>query len=461
MSNYEKFQHHGSRTMERIQPNTAPKKPKSKKCRISVRSPRVSIGFMVFLGVAYLVWNLHQDVILFDEMESLKQKHPFQAESSCQSVLDGIPFASNTLRQALIYLNNDTSKLEQDIIIAMESARLEYVIHYGPILEQPYLNVNSKKGRYAFIIFEDIYTYLNMKKDFQPWFDKYLVQFNVGLILFHPPPDDIIEEISFQDMPGLPLKIVSGLSVKDYHLNSFSSMLHIMRPAGVFSGDIPSKKRWTLFDAYNETVFQPVSYAYISENTLDGNFNLTLAFSKIKKNIFNFVGSLLFGQVGSEWFSTPFVSVIQDPGELDGVRRIIFGADLEFWVHKILFLDAITYGSYCKMHVPLERYVQYDVEDVFMGLPGKRLLVEDVNALVRFQKVMRHIIPNFKFHLGFSGQYLFRGSVEENAGDKLLLDRREEFSWFPHMWSHEKVHSFENSSDLCKLMERNKQFAQV
>lgn len=73
---------------------------------------------------------------------------------------------------------------------------------------------------------------------------------------------------------------------------------------------------------------------------------------------------------------------------------------------------------------------------------------------------MRHIIPNFKFHLGFSGQYLFRGSVEENAGDKLLLDRREEFSWFPHMWSHEKVHSFENSSDLCKLMERNKQFAQ-
>ena len=57
-----------------------------------------------------------------------------------------------------------------------------------------------RQGRYAVIIFEDIYTYLNMNKDFRPWFDKYLVQFNVGLICFHPPPEEVIEDISFQQV---------------------------------------------------------------------------------------------------------------------------------------------------------------------------------------------------------------------------------------------------------------------
>ena len=57
--------------------------------------------------------------------------------------------------------------------------------------------------------------------------------------------------------------------------------------------------------------------------------------------------------------------------------------------------------------------------------------------------------------------FLFTGTNEENDGDKLLLEKRDEFSWFPHMWSHEKVHLFDNATDLCELMKRNQRFAQV
>lgn len=59
-----------------------------------------------------------------------------------------------------------------------------------------------------------------------------------------------------------------------------------------------------------------------------------------------------------------------------------------------------------------------------------------------------------------SGQCVVIGTEEEDAGDD-MLKHRQEFWWFPHMWSHMQPHLFHNRSVLADQMRLNKQFALV
>jgi heparan sulfate N-deacetylase/N-sulfotransferase NDST2 len=36
---------------------------------------------------------------------------------------------------------------------------------------------------------------------------------------------------------------------------------------------------------------------------------------------------------------------------------------------------------------------------------------------------MQHLIPRFKFNLGFSGKYFHHGTHEENLGEDLLMGK--------------------------------------
>ena len=48
----------------------------------------------------------------------------------------------------------------------------------------------------------------------------------------------------------------------------------------------------------------------------------------------------------------------------------------------MLFLDAATYLSRYKLNIPLERYVQVDIDDVFVGRTTTRMTENDVNVSV-------------------------------------------------------------------------------
>lgn len=110
-------------------------------------------------------------------------------------------------------------------------------------------------------------------------------------------------------------------------------------------------------------------------------------------------------------------------------------------------------------------------------------------ALLHTQNKLRSLVPNFTFNLGFSGKFFHTGTIwcsvqcsashknqsqtysrfsvcssgtdEEDEGDDTLLRHRQEFWWFPHMWSHMQPHLFHNVSVLAEQMRLNKQFAQV
>lgn len=75
----------------------------------------------------------------------------------------------------------------------------------------------------------------------------------------------------------------------------------------------------------------------------------------------------------------------QDCGELDGIQRVLFGSGLDFWLHRLLLLDAMSFLSHGKLSTSLQRYIQVDIDDIFVGQQGTRLRPVDVDALVSLE----------------------------------------------------------------------------
>lgn len=122
-------------------------------------------------------------------------------------------------------------------------------------------------------------------------------------------------------------------------------------------------------------------------------------------------------------------TVIQDHGRLDNIQRILFGSGLQFWLHRLLFLDALSYLSHGQLSLSLDRWILVDIDDIFVGEKGTRLHEEDVQALLASQAALQRLVPGFRFNLGFSAKYYHHGTSQENLGDDAILQNRHHFSW--------------------------------
>ena len=71
----------------------------------------------------------------------------------------------------------------------------------------------------------------------------------------------------------------------------------------------------------------------------------------------------------------------QDCGNFDGIQRVLFGSGLEFWLHRLLLLDAMSFLSHGKLSTSLQRYIQVDIDDIFVGQQGTRLKTADVEVM--------------------------------------------------------------------------------
>lgn len=71
-------------------------------------------------------------------------------------------------------------------------------------------------------------------------------------------------------------------------------------------------------------------------------------------------------------------TVVLDSGKKDGVKRVFFSGGFPFFLHTLLFLDAMDYLSPMTLTFSLDRYLQIDVDDVFIGSTGLRLHRDDV-----------------------------------------------------------------------------------
>lgn len=251
-------------------------------------------------------------------------------------------------RRVLVLVESQYTKLAKQIAGVLESARFEYKVeNMGRNL--PMLTHNDK-GRFGVIIFESLEAYINMDHWNRQLIDKYCRDYSVGMIIFvHSVNEYAVEK---EKVPGFPLVLRYNMALKDYRLNVFTDLWRMTRPGEIIGGDL-SEDNWTVFE-YNHSAYEPLAYANASPPPyVDPNFVLD---------------------------NKTLVPVLQDRGTFDGIPRIFFGNDLQFWLHKLVLLDALSYLSHGKLSLSLDRYIQIDVDDIFVGITGTRMVVSDVEV---------------------------------------------------------------------------------
>ncbi|KAB5555652.1 hypothetical protein PHYPO_G00036570 [Pangasianodon hypophthalmus] len=328
----------------------------------------------------------------------------------------------------LLFIESIYSQLGQEIVAILESSRFRYHTEIAPGKgDMPALAWRGK-GRYALIIYENLLKYVNLDSWNRQLLDKYCQDYGVGIIGFYRANEN---SPSSAQLRGFPLFLRSNLPLWDYRINPAAPLLYITRPSELEPGPLPADN-WTTFLS-NHSTYEPVLLASPRPAELSTHSILQRVL---------------------------LATVIQDLGLHDGIQRVLFGASLSFWLHKLLFVDAVGYLTGRRLSLSLDRFLLVDVDDIFVGKEGTRMKVADVEALLHTQTKLRALVPNFTFNLGFSGKFFHTGTDEEDEGDNTLLRHRQDFWWFPHMWSHMQPHLFHNVSVLADQMRLNKQFAQ-
>lgn len=287
---------------------------------------------------------------------------------------------------------------------------------------------NLDKGRYGVIVFENLDKYLSMDKWNRELLDKYCREYSVGIVGFMSASE---ETLVGAQLKGFPLYVHTNLRLRDASLNPSSPVLRLTRAGDTAWGPLPGND-WAVFQ-HNHSTYEPLEFA--QKNTLD------------------------YPNDGG--IQPPLTTVLQDHGKLDNIQRIFFGAGLKFWLHRLLFLDALSYLSHGQLSVSLNRMILVDIDDIFVGERGTRLKPDDVHALISTQSRIAELVPGFRFNLGFSGKYFHHGTKEENLGDDMLLRNTDKFTWFSHMWNHQQPHLYDNLTVLMNDMLLNKEFAKL
>ncbi|VDP14357.1 unnamed protein product [Heligmosomoides polygyrus] len=326
------------------------------------------------------------------------------------------PFANQNLTEprALLLLESAYSRhgrlLEQILSASKYSFKAETFSKNLPLL------TTAARGRYSIIIIENYYKYLNMAKWNRQLLDKYCTEYKVPLISFLPSrPNTTYQKVKvkgsrlhfWQNQELVSLKVMD------------SDIFRISR-IGAERADINSQE-WVLFE-------ESPSYTTVSLSARDA-------------------------------FGRPRAAVVHDHGKLDNVERVLFGHNVTDWMIKLTFLDVLWYTTGGRVGWSLDRYIQIDVDDIFVGARGTRMVESDVRALLESQARFRKYISNFTYMLGFSGSYFRNGDDNEDRGDELLVELAQNFIWFPHMWRHNHAHEH-NLTYMEATMTQNYMFAQ-
>ncbi|XP_059967797.1 bifunctional heparan sulfate N-deacetylase/N-sulfotransferase 2 isoform X2 [Mesoplodon densirostris] len=338
------------------------------------------------------------------------------------------PETARTEPVVLVFVESTYSQLGQEIVAILESSRFRYSTELAPGRGDMPTLTDHTRGRYVLVIYENLLKYVNLDAWSRELLDRYCVEYGVGIIGFFRAHEHSL--LSAQ-LKGFPLFLHSNLGLQDYQVNPSAPLLHLTRPSRLEPGPLPGDD-WTIFQS-NHSTYEPVLLASLrpAEPPVPGPLPRRARLP----------------------------TVVQDLGLHDGIQRVLFGHGLSFWLHKLVFVDAVAYLTGKRLCLDLDRYILVDIDDIFVGKEGTRMKVADVEALLTTQNKLRTLVPNFTFNLGFSGKFYHTGTEEEDAGDDMLLKHRQEFWWFPHMWSHMQPHLFHNRSVLADQMRLNKQFA--
>ena len=239
--------------------------------------------------------------------------------------------------------------------------------------------LESKKGRFSIIVFEDFNNYLSLNQANKKSLLDYCSRNKVGIISFMGSGGDGFE---FQQETGA--EILSNEGVTNLHFSNSSKIPYIAKRGRVLSLTEAESAGWTAFNIQKSNTFHP----FIACEDSGGN---------------------------------DAAVAIHDNGSVSNVEHIIFGQNLQHFFIKIGFWDALLYMSRGSFSWSLETFIQIDIDDIFVGQTGTRLVPDDITSLIESQIFLSKHIEDFNYTLGFSGHFFRRGDRIENIADENLI----------------------------------------
>ena len=249
-------------------------------------------------------------------------------------------------------------------VAILEGNRIAYDIHYlaeGGKNLLPSLTERDN-GKYIAVIFTSFSHYFELDLWSKRLLDNYCRTFGVGMILFNE--GETTSRFSITET--FPFKVYTNdLEYKSYIISKNATILRITKGNNVLDSDGENQlRKWSVF-------IPP------AEQKVNRNFEIVAASNFVESK-----AESAFGMSSSSGKRYPVV--VHDLGKHDHIHRMYFGTGVTFWPHKLLFLDALGFVSQHKLERSLDRWIQVDVDDIFVGRTGIRMKKDDVKASVVF-----------------------------------------------------------------------------
>lgn len=329
----------------------------------------------------------------------------------------------------------ERSKLSHFVTRFLDGFRAPYTISEAD--DKPFLDLKEdltpdvSVGRYSLIVFVDIKTYINLTPNVRQIVKLYCKKFGTGILFF------ISNHVGY--IPEFRIEVIRPQKERqtlDVEVNEDSKLLRITRRGGSTVKPYVQKGQGT---RWNFLRYDPLQVPY---ETVEFAINRK---KRRKRDL--------------EIAVTEQATVILDDGGIDGIKKVFFGGGFPFFLHTMLFMDSLEYLSPVSPIVfSLERYLQIDVDDIFIAKTGIRMKKKDVLEMISVQERLSQKITGFKFNLGFSGRSFRQGDDEEDEGDNALIAHAGKFTWFGHLYDHEQPHKH-TYSEIVISLNKNEEFA--
>ena len=249
----------------------------------------------------------------------------------------------------------ERSKLSHYVARFLDGLRAPYVV--SEVDDRPFLDLKEDLkpdvtvGHYSLVIFVDIKTYLELKPSEQQIVRLYCKKYTTGLLFFISNYVGAIPEFGIEV-----IKPQKEKQTLDVEVNETSKLLRITRRGGSVLKPYVQKgqgTRWC-FLRYDPSVTPYETVEYVVNRKKRRTPELEIA-------------------------AIDQATVLLDDGRRDGVKKVFFGGGFPFFLHTMLFMDTLEYLSPVSPTVfALERYLQIDVDDIFISKTGIRMKKRDV-----------------------------------------------------------------------------------
>ena len=246
------------------------------------------------------------------------------------------------------YTKPGTPKVLNYVRKYLESFRIRYVTTRTDdrlLVDLKYeMTKETANPKYSLIIFYEFQTFLSLSPFARDVINNYCAKFKTGQLFF---AGNNYGKISMFD---LEVKRVEKDRLYNLRVNPSSRILWMTKPV-IETGRTASRTR----------------LSYFQFGRSDHNY----------ETVAHFVTPRSADHVMSERTK---VAMLLDDGKASGIKRIFTTLTSAFFLNSLLFLDALKYLSVLPARYTLKRYIQVDIDDIFIGKSGLRLKRSDVKV---------------------------------------------------------------------------------